>query len=248
MSSEWRIECRNDVRFATSALLSSISTIQHGFGLRYGGGDPQAALSHALGYTEPPFAVEQVHGSRIFRVDLAAREAAPPQADGMYGEAAQLSQQPLAIKTADCVPLLLASFDGRFVAAIHAGWRGTAAAIAVAALHAFESHGGLAGELRVAIGPAIGPCCYQVDQKVVDRVGATLGDSKAVAEPDGQAFRIDLQLSNRLQLERAGLDSTQISVAPWCTHCSDADFHSYRRAGDKAGRQWSLIGGSPAPA
>lgn len=248
MSSDWRIECRDDVRFASSALLSSIPTIRHGFGLRYGGASAHVALARALGQTEPPVTLNQVHGSRLLHLRGSAQEATPPEADGSYAAAAALQGRPLAIKTADCVPLLLASSDGRFVAAVHAGWRGTAASISVEALRAFEERGGSAGELRVAIGPAIGRCCYQVDRNVVESVGATLSDANAVAKPDGKAFRIDLQLANQLQLERAGLHSTQISVAPWCTHCSEGDFHSYRREGDRAGRQWSLIGGNPSAA
>jgi len=137
----------------------------------------------------------------------------------------------VAVKTADCVPLLLVDPVQRAVAAVHAGWRGTVAGIAqsaVAALGArFDSR---AGDLHAAIGPAIGRCCYEVGAEVAAQFGVF-----------GRAH-IDLAEAVRRQLEAAGVGPQRIYVAGLCTKCRTEKFHSFRRDGDAAGRLYSFAG------
>ena len=193
-------------------------------------------LDHAFGTREHPagegaVTVDQVHGAAL--VDLASWSGPEQQADGLI--AAPVSR-PIAVRTADCAPVLIAAQDGSCAAAVHAGWRGAAAGIvpkAVAKLAAPPER------LVAAIGPTIGACCYQVDRTVFD----AFPDATESFREDGAGhWRFSLSAAIRQQLERAGLPAPAISVAPWCTACEASQFHSFRRDGAAAGRQFSRIG------
>ena len=140
----------------------------------------------------------------------------------------------VAVKTADCIPILLADERRRAVAAVHAGWRGTVARIAQRALEAMrERFGTEPGDVRAAIGPGIGKCCYEVGPDVAEQFGER-----------GRA-RIDLAAANRDQLQAAGVPGDHIYVAALCTMCNAAEFHSFRRDKESAGRLYSFIGIRP---
>jgi YfiH family protein len=137
----------------------------------------------------------------------------------------------VAVKTADCIPLLLVDPGHRAVAAVHAGWRGTVAGIAQSAVAALGAQfGSPAGDLRAAIGPAIGKCCYEVGAEVAARFGV-----------DGRAH-IDLAETVRRQLEAAGVGGQRIYISGLCTQCRAGEFHSFRRDGAAAGRLYSFVG------
>jgi YfiH family protein len=137
----------------------------------------------------------------------------------------------VAVKTADCVPLLLVDPRHRAVAAVHAGWRGTVAGIAQRAVAALGTQFGVrAGDLHAAIGPAIGKCCYEVGAEVAAQFGL-----------NGRAH-IDLAEEVRRQLEAAGVGVQRIYVAGLCTKCRADEFHSFRRDGAAAGRLYSFAG------
>ena len=137
----------------------------------------------------------------------------------------------VAVKTADCVPLLLVDPHRRAVAAVHAGWRGAVAGIAQRAVAALGTQfGSRAGDLHAAIGPAIGNCCYEVGPEVAAQFGV-----------DGRAH-IDLVEEVRRQLKAAGVDGRRIYVSGLCTKCRADEFHSFRRDGAAAGRLYSFAG------
>lgn len=138
----------------------------------------------------------------------------------------------VAVKTADCLPLLFADPEHRAVAAVHAGWRGTAQRIAQAAVSSMAERFGTNPEkLLVALGPSIGPCCYEVGPEVTAQFG--LGNGHA---------RVDLGAINRAQLEQSGVRPENIYSSGLCTMCSPEDFYSYRREREHAGRMYSVIG------
>jgi hypothetical protein len=154
---------------------------------------------------------------------------------GVIGEGdALLENSPgavVAVKTADCIPILLVDERHRAVAAVHAGWRGTAAGIAGRAVEAMrERFGAEAGDLHAAIGPGIGECCYEVGPEV--------------AAEFGRAGRVHLDLAeeNRRQLVEAGVTAERIYASKLCTQCLSEDFHSYRRDRDASGRLFSFAG------
>lgn len=137
----------------------------------------------------------------------------------------------IAIKTADCVPILLVDERHRAVAAVHAGWRGTVAHIAAGAVEAMSRrYGTEPRDLHAAIGPGIGRCCYQVGPEVAAQFGQ-----------QGRA-NIDLAGVNRSQLQEAGVTPERIYASNLCTMCQPEDFHSFRRDGEAAGRLYSFAG------
>lgn len=156
---------------------------------------------------------------------------------GILGEGdALLENTPghiVAVKTADCIPVLLADVRNRAVAAVHAGWKGTVGGIAAGAVRAMAEHYGTRpGDLRAVIGPGIGSCCYEVGPEVASQFGYP---------PDGHVH-IDLPDANRRKLVEAGLSPEHIWMAGLCTRCRADEFYSFRREREHAGRMHSFIG------
>ncbi|HEV2444829.1 MAG TPA: polyphenol oxidase family protein, partial [Candidatus Sulfopaludibacter sp.] len=130
----------------------------------------------------------------------------------------------------DCIPILLVDESRRAVAAVHAGWRGTAARIAARAVDAMRLRFGSRPEdLHAAIGPGIGPCCYEVGAEVAAQFGI-----------EGRAH-LDLPAINRAQLEEIGIRDSRIYVSSLCTMCRE-EFYSFRRDKQAAGRMHSFVG------
>jgi YfiH family protein len=189
----------------------------------------------------------QIHGADI-RVVHNQEEA--QQKPGVLGDDkycdALVSNTPnilLAIKTADCVPVLIGDAKTGAFAAVHAGWRGTSASIVASAIQQLQNEYGTRAEnLRAAIGPAANTCCYEVGSDVIDVFRERFPQSNHLFTPtrDGHA-RIDLQTANRDQLVRAGVSPERISVAPLCTMDRNDLFFSYRREKSVHGRVGRLI-------
>ena len=137
---------------------------------------------------------------------------------------------PVSVRTADCYPILLADPRNFAVAAVHAGWRGTAAQIVVRTIEQMRARFGTdAADLRVAIGPGIGGCCYQVGVEVARQFGLE------------QAAKIDLAEMNHRLLVENGVAAERIQVLGGCTRCDGDLFHSFRRDKESAGRMVSWI-------
>jgi hypothetical protein len=160
----------------------------------------------------------------------------------MKGEAATMVPT---VRTADCVPVLIAERDGAAIAAVHVGWRGTVARAAAEAVSALIREGIRPSRLSAALGPAIGKCCYEVGGEVAAAVARTVGsEARSVGSPSRVPGRyyLDLMAANRLQLESAGVSADSIAEAPWCTCCHSNLFFSHRRDGGTAGRMMAAIG------
>jgi YfiH family protein len=183
--------------------------------------------------------VRQIHGDRV----VVARDATEPVAEAD----AVVSVRPgvaACVAVADCVPILIGDPRSGAVAAVHAGWRGTLARAAARAVEALAREAGAnPSDLLAAIGPAIGPCCYDVAADLAqyfrDDLGAGVADVKA-----GGA-RVDLWLANEMVLRRAGLARERIEVLGRCTACEADTFFSHRRDRGHTGRQVGFI--APAP-
>lgn len=153
----------------------------------------------------------------------------------------------LMVKTADCVPVLIADSKTGAFAAVHAGWRGTSASIVLSAIRQLQNEYEVRAEnLRAAIGPAANSCCYEVGREVIDQFTERLPGSGRLFTPtrDGHA-RIDLQTANRDQLAGAGVNPERIHIAPLCTMDRTDLFFSYRREKSvhgRVGRLMSVIG------
>src|ERR1700723_3272052 len=154
---------------------------------------------------------------------------------GLIGEGdALLEDAPgavVAVKTADCIPILLIDQARRAVAAVHAGWRGTAAGIAQRGVEAMHSHFGTeAADLHAAIGPGIGESCFEVGPEVAAAFGRT------------GKIHLDLAAINRQQLLDAAVTAERIYTSKLCTKCLSDDFHSFRRDREASGRLFSFVG------
>lgn len=184
--------------------------------------------------------MKQIHGDQIIDVkDRNIKEAG--EGDGMKtGE----TEAFLGILTADCVPILFVAPEHKIVAVVHAGWRGTLAGIASKMVQLLNSQHGISpGGIEAALGPAIGPCCYEVKEDVsrplVERWGKIA--ELCVEHRDGKTY-LDLRRLNRAILEQAGVSSQQIYHVGPCTSCAPDEFFSYRREKKATGRQISFIG------
>ena len=198
----------------TSSLLDTIPWLKHGFGTRH------AALSQ-----DAMASLRQIHSA----ISLVAERGS-----GCIGEGdALITRTPgvvVSVRTADCFPILIADTGHRVAAAIHAGWRGTAARIVVEVLRRMTSEFGTdPREVAAAIGPGIGPCCYEVGKEVANQFGFEMSG------------RLDLAEQNVKQLIAAGVSRANIDVLAACTFCHPELFHSWRREGQSAGRMVSFI-------
>jgi YfiH family protein len=200
-----------------AATLDRFEWLTHGFGTR------RAKLPGV-----PLATLHQVHSTTC--VAAAGRSGLLCEGDAL------LENTPgnaVAVKTADCIPMLFADARHRAVAAVHAGWRGTAGRIGPAALTAMkERFGTLPEDVHVAIGPGIGLCCYEVGPEVAARFGVDCGGR----------VHIDLSEANRSQLAGTGVPPGQIHIANLCTMCRAEEFYSFRRDKQHAGRMHSFIG------
>lgn len=243
-------------------------TAPHGFSTRLGGssqgafaslnlgvsaGDVETVVrgnraewANALGLEGPIAGMHQVHGGDVHVV------AERPTAT-LYGDALAANRPglPIGVYTADCTPILLHDPDTGAVSAIHAGWRGTVAQIAASAVRTLIEHfGARPDQIVAAVGPAIGPCCFEVGTEVVDAIVASgwAGHERAIvpARPGGKPH-VDLWEANRSQLAAAGLRPENIHVAGLCTACRADWFYSWRRDHGATGRMQAAIA-SPGPA
>lgn len=188
--------------------------------------------------------VKQMHGAGVSVASRNRPRPWPrPEADVIVTDDPDAA---IGIRIADCVPILLAEDTGAAVAAIHAGWRGTARRAAIAGVHALQARFGIRPErLVAAVGPSIGPCCYEVGQTTRDAFREaghhdSLLDRWCEPREDGK-YHLDLWQATRDQLEGAGVLPANIHIAHLCTKTHAGAFHSYRADGNRAGRMLSAV-------
>jgi purine-nucleoside/S-methyl-5'-thioadenosine phosphorylase / adenosine deaminase len=178
---------------------------------------------------EDLFSAYQVHGREVTMVN--ADSEGRPKCDVLVTR----SSRTLMLRYADCTPVLLADPVRKAIAAVHAGWRGSAVRAAEAAVSAMRDRFGTnPRDLVAGIGPAIGPCCYTIG----DDVRLAFGDRPQLFR-DG---RLDLWEANRLALLEAGVTPDRIELAGLCTQCNAETFFSHRaNGGQPAGRFAAVI-------
>ena len=216
-----------------SSLLLEIPGVDHGF-----------ETSGNLTLPEGTLYCAQVHGTHIVDADGKGRDERPV-ADALFSRGVQGA---IAVITADCLPVLVASVDQPLVAAIHAGWQGLKAGILGHSISRLEKEGASLTGLRIAIGPSIGPCCYEVSRKFVEgieHVDSHLWQNDSApwtpyrvppasvpwVEPEithNEAW-FDLRKYALRHLVASGVSIEQIQVLEHCTYCHSADLGSYRR-------------------
>ncbi len=186
--------------------------------------------------------VKQVHGTAALVVDRPLTDE--DRFEG--GWDALVTDQPgvtVAVRTADCVPVLVYDRRGRAVAAIHAGWRGAVAGIVPRTIELLVSRfRAVETDLRVSIGPSAGPCCYEVDEAVLAPLRSGVPDVQGLLHDDrGTKARLDLKALVRRQVTGLGIRPEHVTAVNLCTICHDDLFYSYRREGRVNGTMLSGI-------
>ena len=186
--------------------------------------------------------VKQVHGTDALLVDRPVTGS--DRFEG--GWDALVTDQPgvtVAVRTADCVPVLVYDRRRRAVAAIHAGWRGAVAGIVPKTIQLMVSRFAIdATDLRVSIGPSAGPCCYEVDEAVLAPLRSGRSDWPSLLHDDrGTKARLDLKALVRRQTAQIGIRPEHITSVNLCTICHSDLFYSYRREGRVNGTMLSGI-------
>lgn len=200
-------------------------------------------LADALGFATKNLVMpRQVHSATVRTVTkndhIGLDHHMYPECDGL------ITNDPgtaLLVFTADCTPVLLLDPVTGAVGAVHAGWRGTAADIAGKAVRKMVAEFGCeAKNIRAAIGPNIGPCCFETDRDVPEAMIAQFGKAaKAFIRPNGEKYFLDLKQINALALRRAGVH--QIEISGDCTMCQNHRFWSHRAHGALRGSQGAII-------
>jgi polyphenol oxidase len=283
-ASRWMQRVHRGLRILQVPELAKLPWLVHGFSTRVGGAS-KLHRKHVLnlGFTEwdkrenvkenrrrlqaavgaqdlKLVSLLQFHSDAI--LNFASAPTEPARGDASVTKRSGLL---LAVQTADCVPILLVDPKNRAVAAVHAGWRGTLARIVEKAIGRMQMEfGSKAKDLLVAIGPAIGGCCFEVGTEVA---AAFSGQFTNAAEffdelrtgdepnplqwmnmmppghqPPPKKVLLDLRKANRAQLEAAGVRPSNIFVSDLCTGCRRDLLFSYRKEGTQSGRMMAVIG------
>lgn len=241
----------------------------HGISTRLGGQSaaPYASLDLALHVGDAPESVwqnrqrfcaalgldarrictpEQVHGNRVLRVGRKdAGRGSRVYSDSIAATDALITDEPglpLLLCFADCTPILLLDPVHRAVGIAHGGWKGTVQKIAAGTVQAMQAaFGTRPAEVLVGIGPAIGPCCYEVGDEVAAQFAAAFpGATELLPVVEGHTH-LDLWQANQYQLEQVGVKPEHIDRADTCTACNSELFFSYRADGGRTGRIGAVI-------
>lgn len=269
-SSVWTWETWQNKPFLTCGLLPG----PHGFFTRHFYPLAPEDLVDALlpeknsGAEVKVYRLKQVHSGDVLtptEVEEMTSAGLPPMEDGTPasfaladGLISQRPQQSVWACSADCTPALISDLITGQVAAVHAGWRGTAQRILPAAVARMLAQGSQLSNIRVALGPAIDGSVYQVGLDVAAEVGASvvspagLSEEEIVAQlmattnppilsdPEAGRVRLDVRRINQIQLEQMGMAREWIAIAPHCTYQEPDSFFSYRRTAEKQ-VQWAGI-------
>lgn len=262
-------QAKNGVTFFSADGFTAAGGVAHGFSTRLGGvsegmweslnlgvsrgDDPDHVRENyrrffaAAGAVPGKIAMtNQVHGGVVRTVTTADVRADPYdrvdyEADGLMTD---LPGVALMVYAADCIPILFYDPVRRVVAAVHAGWRGTAAGIATAAVGRMEDvYGSSRADIMAAIGPGIGPDCFETHEDVPNAMTAALSTAvlQHIKIKENGKFAVDLKAINAMRLEQAGLAPEHIAVSDVCSCCRSELFWSHRKLGTNRGSMAAVI-------
>jgi len=259
MNDSWHWHLDAEHPYLTASLLSRWP---HGFFTRQSWPAPPESLSSYLADEVTVHRAKQVHGDRVITPQdqpVAASSEELPEADAVMTLA---PRQSVWVCSADCTPVLIGDSQTGQVAAVHAGWRGTALQVVPTTIAKMQAQGSDLHQLKIALGPAIAGAVYQVTTHVAAEVGrslaaltpefADLSDDALVSQlqamaeppllpdPEPGRVRLDVRRINALQLQALGIAPEHIAIAPHCTYQEPERFFSYRRTREKK-VQWSGI-------
>ncbi len=218
-----------------SKKLSSIDGIVHGFSDREVG--TNISLIENYSGLKKIAQLKQIHSSNVIALGNIDKHNDLTEADSIV---TNLKGIGIGIRTADCVPILIADKSKTIIAAIHAGWRGTLSEIVSNTVDSIKSGYGIgASDLTAAIGPSIESSCYEIGEDVASLFKETFSDCGQYLFESGESkYTLDLKAANKLALEKEGV--IDIEIVDVCTKCN-FDFYSYRREGKGVSTQLSFI-------
>ena len=250
--------------FIESDVLKEIRGVRHFFSTRKGGVSPAPFESLNLGMNTSDCAqnveknfdilcnstglersgvlwARQTHGCGFLTIgegdDL--RKVYSSQADALITARKGVC---IGVKTADCCPILIADKNARLVAAVHSGWLGTSKRILEKVITVMNRSFGVGpDDLKMAIGPSIGACCYRISRSRYDSMKENLPFMEEYAEKSKDTYFIDLKGLNSRIARQNGIRDEAIWVSGHCTSCAQDLFYSFRRDGEKTGRHYSGI-------
>ena len=262
------VKAENGVEYLESSLLSGCI---HGFSTRKGGvsvnehtsslnlafgrGDAEdtvlknlSLFADAVGFDPHKLvSVPQIHSTDIIEASTELGGEGIFRNSGLCGDGYVISGAGIfaAVKTADCVPILMYDPQKKIAAAVHAGWRGTFGRIAEKGVRKMLALGAEATDIMAAIGPAVNGECYEVGQDVYLAAAECFSSVPGVVFTPGREsgkYYCDLKNANRLILLECGVRAENIDVCTVCTHCRTDMFYSHRASGGKRGTMMSVIG------
>ena len=186
---------------------------------------------------KPNFTVEpkQVHGDKVEEVKS---KKGPLEADAL------ITNKPgilLSVRTADCVPIFILDKENKAIGLIHAGWKSSIAQIVKKTVQKMKDcYGTDPANCLIGIGPAIGPCCYEVGEEVISKLNTLKRWESFAARTSSAKWYLDLKLLNKELLLEEGIKEENISISHLCTSCRPDLFYSYRRDGG-TGRMFALL-------
>lgn len=248
------------VRFLRSPLLAAFEGLTHAFFTRIGGvsqgvnsslnfdmrgGDTQENITEnkrragrAIGTgIEALYTVNQVHGNTV--ADWSAARDRTPDADAIINATPGI---PVGIMTADCMSALLYDPENKKIAAVHAGWKGSASGVITKTVEEMgRRYGTKPADIRAALGPCIKPCCYKVQADVYEEFKKNFENPLDFFKREEDGFSLDLTGANRGALLAIGVSEKHIDATDACTCCDKENFFSYRRDNGQTGRMLSVI-------
>lgn len=257
---------KNSIPYLEAEVFAECDFLTHAFCTRQGGGsceeydslnmsfregDEEFQVLQNWGRLAGSFAIpieqflvlNQVHGDDILVVkplgsDFSSRDK--------FNYDATVTSHPglaICIKTADCVPVFIVDKKRKVIAAVHAGWRGTALGICAKVIRLMQSqYGSLPQDILAAIGPSIGLCCYEVDSVVADAFEARQGKENFLFRTAAKnRWMLDLPEANRRQIAECGIPEKNIELSGLCTRCNQDLFFSHRGSGGITGRQINFL-------
>jgi YfiH family protein len=239
------------ITYYSCEAFESIHELRHGFSTRIGGGsdlDLNASSNHprfleALHFSGGRLvSLQQTHSDRVHFAEDISQEGPRIEGDALV---TKLENAALAIKTADCIPILIADPVKKVVAAVHSGWRGTQKRIAVKTIEAMrQAYSCNPEDMLIAIGPGIRQCCFEVGSEVVDLFKKEFpeGNFAKSSALKPEKFYLDLVKILEIQLLSSGILPAHCFDSNLCTCCNTREFFSYRAEGAATGRMMSIIG------
>ncbi len=253
------MKVQGEIRLYKSSLIDE-SLFWHGFPERTGGVSSDLRTSLNLGHRwgdapenikrnrelvaehggfsyEDLVVTKHVHGTSVWQVGEPLPD--PPEFDGM------VSAEPgkvLGAFAADCIPLVFADPVAMVCGAAHAGWRGTVGKIATNVVEKMVRAGASKDQIRVVVGPCIGPCCFEVGPEVSAEFRNAFGEVPGLIIDGPAKEHVNMHLATRVQLQDIGVLAEHIDDSPPCTKCHPDRFFSYRRDGQAGGVHMGYIG------